>query len=111
MAALAKLAQLSLVNKVTKELENHLGIADKTLSEFVIALTDENDTPVTFRKALGAVGAEVDDAFAESLLGLIQRMRKKPSGSKSKILVAQSVILSSSGKHLSASTILTISTL
>jgi ATP-dependent RNA helicase DHX8/PRP22 len=80
MAALAKLAQLSLVNKVTKELENHLGIADKTLSEFVIALTDENDTPVTFRKALGAVGAEVDDAFAESLLGLIQRMRKKPSG-------------------------------
>ena len=81
MATLGKLAALALVNKVTKELENHLGIADKTLSEFVINLADENDTPDTFQTALGAVGAEVDDAFAESLLALIQRM-KKPSGSR-----------------------------
>ena len=36
MAALNKLAHLSLVNKVTTELENHIGIADKTLSEFII---------------------------------------------------------------------------
>ena len=72
MAALGKLAALALVNKVTKELENHLGIADKTLSEFVINLADENDTPEKFQTALGAVGAEVDDAFAESLLALIQ---------------------------------------
>ena len=42
MAALAKLAKLALVNKVSKELENHLGVADKTLSEFVISLAEES---------------------------------------------------------------------
>ena len=77
MSSLGKLQQLALVNKVTKELENHLGIADKTLSEFVIALADENSTPGAFRDALGSVGAEVDDAFAESLLSLIQRGLKR----------------------------------
>jgi len=40
--ALNKLAHLSLVNKVTSELENHIGIADKTLSEFVIDLAEKH---------------------------------------------------------------------
>ena len=67
MAALAKLAKLALVNKVSKELENHLGVADKTLSEFVISLAEESADAEGFKTALAGVGAEVDDAFAESL--------------------------------------------
>ena len=77
MAALAKLAKLALVNKVSKELENHLGVADKTLSEFVISLAEESADAEGFKTALAGVGAEVDDAFAESLLGLIRRGRKR----------------------------------
>ena len=45
MAALNKLAHLSLVNKVTTELENHIGIADKTLSEFIIDLAGKHTDP------------------------------------------------------------------
>jgi len=80
-AALAKLAKLSLVNKVTKELENHLGVGDKTLAEFVISLAEEHKTADAFREALSAVGADVSDGFAESLLGVISRGGKPSSSS------------------------------
>ena len=48
--ALNKLAHLSLVNKVTTELENHIGIADKTLSEFVIDLAEKHNDARSFQK-------------------------------------------------------------
>ena len=51
MSALNKLAHLSLVNKVTTELENHIGIADKTLSEFIIDLRG-SDEPRAFQRKL-----------------------------------------------------------
>lgn len=54
--ALNKLAHLSLVNKVTTELENHIGIADKTLSEFIIDLSEKHDDPRTFQRALEVRG-------------------------------------------------------
>lgn len=41
MEQLKRLQHLSLVSKVTAELENHLNIADKTLAEFVIELAKE----------------------------------------------------------------------
>ena len=56
MSALNKLAHLSLVNKVTTELENHIGIADKTLSEFIIDLAGKHDEPRAFQKALEDAG-------------------------------------------------------
>ena len=37
MDDLESLELLSLVSKVTWELQNHLGVSDKTLAEFVIA--------------------------------------------------------------------------
>jgi len=42
MDALAKLQYLSLVSKVVTELDNHLGLKDKDLAEFIIKLADES---------------------------------------------------------------------
>lgn len=36
MSAMQKLQHLSLINKVTKELDKSLGVNDKTLAEFVV---------------------------------------------------------------------------
>ena len=68
MAALNKLAHLSLVNKVTTELENHIGIADKTLSEFIIDLAGKHTDPRAFQKALEVAGAELSFDLVRSCL-------------------------------------------
>ena len=44
MEEMRKLQHLSLVSKICTELENHLGIGDKTLAEFIIDLADSHDT-------------------------------------------------------------------
>ena len=68
MSALDKLAHLSLVNKVTTELENHIGIGDKTLSEFVIDLASKHADARSFQKALDEVGAELSFDLVRNLL-------------------------------------------
>lgn len=78
--ALNKLAHLSLVNKVTTELENHIGIADKTLSEFIIDLAEKHDNARSFQKALEDVGAELSFDLVRNLLSMIQRMKPKKIG-------------------------------
>uniref|UniRef100_A0A8C9CDW0 RNA helicase n=1 Tax=Phocoena sinus TaxID=42100 RepID=A0A8C9CDW0_PHOSS len=55
---LAKLEYLSLVSKVCTELDNHLGINDKDLAEFVISLAEKNTTFDTFKASLVKNGAE-----------------------------------------------------
>jgi hypothetical protein len=50
MEQLRKLQHLSLVSKVTAELENHLNIADKTLAEFVIELAKDQKNVDAFNK-------------------------------------------------------------
>jgi hypothetical protein len=66
--ALNKLAHLSLVNKVTTELENHIGIADKTLSEFVIDLSAKHTDARQFQKALEAGGASTRPLYSSPRL-------------------------------------------
>ena len=58
MDDLANLQYLSLVSKVCKELDNHLGISDKTLAEFIIDLAKKNPELPAFRAALAENGAE-----------------------------------------------------
>ncbi|GFW57197.1 ATP-dependent RNA helicase DHX8 [Trichonephila clavipes] len=53
-----KLDYLSLVSKICTELNNHLGINDKDLAEFIIDLAGKNDTLESFKKALDENGAE-----------------------------------------------------
>lgn len=46
MAALDKLQELSLVSKICTELDSHLGLADKTLAEFIIHLAESHGDPM-----------------------------------------------------------------
>ena len=58
MDDLESLELLSLVNKVTSELHNHLGMSDKTLAEFIIDQHISAKDAAGFRKALDEFGAE-----------------------------------------------------
>ncbi|KAI1279538.1 ATP-dependent RNA helicase DHX8 [Halotydeus destructor] len=77
MDELQKLEYLSLVSKICTELENHLGLSDKDLAEFVISLADKNDTFDKFKSALIENDAEFGDSFIANLLRIIQHMRPK----------------------------------
>uniref|UniRef100_A0A8B9SXG9 ATP-dependent RNA helicase DHX8 n=1 Tax=Anas platyrhynchos TaxID=8839 RepID=A0A8B9SXG9_ANAPL len=89
---LAKLEYLSLVSKVCTELDNHLGINDKDLAEFVISLAEKNTTFDTFKAVLMKNGAEFTDSLISNLLRLIQTMRppSKPTTSKETVVKPKS---------------------
>lgn len=57
MEEINQLEQLSLVSKICTELDNHLGINDKDLAEFIIMLSEKNPTLEKFRAALADNGA------------------------------------------------------
>ena len=48
--SLAELQYLSLVSKVCTELDNHIGVSDKTLAEFIIDLAKKNPELPAFRR-------------------------------------------------------------
>ncbi|MEE6509572.1 hypothetical protein FKM82_026909 [Ascaphus truei] len=81
---LRKLEYLSLVSKVCTELDNHLGINDKDLAEFVINLAERATTIDSFKSALEQNGAEFTDSLVSNLLRLIQTMRPPSKQSASK---------------------------
>lgn len=84
MDAVAKLQALSLVNKVCAELDNHLGVSDKTLAEFIIDLAQQHsDSVPAFRAALDENGAEFPASFAASLHALVQKMTPKKKAAPS----------------------------
>lgn len=75
MDELLKLEHLSLVSKICTELDNHLGMNDKDLAEFIIDLAEANTTFDSFKKALIENGAEFPDSFITNLLRIIQLMK------------------------------------
>lgn len=77
MNEVEKLEHLSLVSKICTELENHLGLNDKDLAEFIIALAEKNDCFDAFKKVLVENGAEFSDSFIANLLRIIQHMKPK----------------------------------
>ena len=75
LSDLEKLEKLSLVSKVCTELENHLGLNDKDLAEFIIHLAEKNDTFDKFKAVLiETSGDSFPDSFIANLLRIIQRM-------------------------------------
>eukprot|EP00930_Biecheleria_cincta_P012988 TRINITY_DN11806_c0_g1_i1.p1 TRINITY_DN11806_c0_g1~~TRINITY_DN11806_c0_g1_i1.p1 ORF type:complete len:1134 (+),score=256.93 TRINITY_DN11806_c0_g1_i1:114-3515(+) len=74
------LRRLSLVSKVTIEIQNHWGIEDKDLAEFVIELGEASINVDDFEQKLQQNGAAATGPFAERLYELIQKMGgpKKP---------------------------------
>ena len=82
-AAVSRLQYLSLVSKVAQELDNHLGIGDKTLAEFVIDMAVGNGSAgegrakrhEEFTARLHAAGAsEVSAALGERIFNLIRKL-------------------------------------
>ena len=57
------------------ELENNLGISEKTLSEFIIDLAKGKKTVKEFKAALDANDAEFPMSLVETLWGIIQRLQ------------------------------------
>ena len=76
---------LSLVAKITQEIDNHTGLSDKTLAEFVISLHDQSKTLPEFKGKLQEVGANFPDSFVENvdrlILTLHPKHKKKPAAS------------------------------
>ncbi|KAJ8346247.1 hypothetical protein SKAU_G00304400 [Synaphobranchus kaupii] len=81
---LKKLEYLSLVSKVCTELDNHLGINDKDLAEFVISLAERQPNFDGFKAMLLKNGAEFTDSLVSNLLRLIQTMRPAAKSSSSR---------------------------
>ncbi|KAJ5755186.1 ATP-dependent RNA helicase DHX8 [Penicillium manginii] len=83
MDDLESLELLSLVSRVTNELQNHLGINDKTLAEFVIDqhLKCNGNFP-EFKAGLDEIGAEFPQSLMESVDRLVLTMHPKYKGKK-----------------------------
>ncbi|KAK0119605.1 DEAH-box ATP-dependent RNA helicase prp22 [Cadophora gregata] len=77
MDDLESLELLSLVSKVTSELQNHLGISDKTLAEFIIAQHSECKSLNEFQTKLDAMGADFPQSLIESVDRLVRTMHPK----------------------------------
>ncbi|DBA76854.1 TPA: hypothetical protein ACH3X2_008868 [Trebouxia sp. C0005] len=82
MDQLKQLQHLSLVNKVTTELENHLGISEKAMAEFIIELATGKSSIKEFQKALASNGAEMPESLVHTIWNVIQRLTQasKPKG-------------------------------
>ena len=80
-SAMQKLQHLSLINKVTKELDKNLGVNDKTLAEFIVDIAKASKfDPKTFFNELQKNGAELPEPFANELVGTIERLANKGGG-------------------------------
>ncbi|KAL6697274.1 P-loop containing nucleoside triphosphate hydrolase protein [Trichoderma pleuroticola] len=80
MDDLLNLELLSLVSKVTSELQNHVGISDKTLAEFLIAQRLESKSSDDFRKRLDGLNADFPPSLIDSLDRLVVAMHPKFKG-------------------------------
>ncbi|KAI5298642.1 DEAH-box ATP-dependent RNA helicase prp22 [Ascosphaera atra] len=84
-ADLESLELLSLVSRVTTELQNHLGINDKVLAEFIIDthLKCGGDS-AKLQSELGGMGAELPGSLVESIDRMVKSMHPKYKSMKGK---------------------------
>ena len=103
MNELERLRYLSLVSKVTTELENNIGIGDKTLSEFVIDTCKGKKNVRKFDDALKLQGAEMPNSLVETLWNVVHRMSgglgMKKKGLEGKKEMAREMLETSSDKY------------
>jgi ATP-dependent RNA helicase DHX8/PRP22 len=72
--ALAKLQLFALLSKICKETENHLGMADKTLAEFIVDLALQAKDLPEFSQLLTEKGAAFPSYFTESLYRMVHSL-------------------------------------
>lgn len=78
MEELRNLEYLSLVSKICTELDNHLGVNDKDLAEFLIHLAQQSANYEVFRKQLADNQADLPDSFSSNLYRIIQKLLPAP---------------------------------
>ena len=69
-----KLQYISLCSKVLQELENHTGVKDKILAEFIIELGSQSASDKEFKQKLDEVDADFTEQFTNSLYNIIKKM-------------------------------------
>ena len=84
MDDLESLELLSLVSKVTSELQNHLGINEKTLAEFVIDQHSKCSSTAEFKSQMEEMGGDFPPSLVESIDRLILTMHPKHKSKKNK---------------------------
>ncbi|KAK0386054.1 hypothetical protein NLU13_5891 [Sarocladium strictum] len=77
MDDLEKLEELSLVSKVVSELQNHLGMNNKTLAEYLIHLRVESTSFDDFRDKIKKTGSTLPPSLIESLDRLVRNLHPK----------------------------------
>lgn len=77
---LQQLQHLSVISKVTAELEAQTGIAEKTLAEFIVDVAKGARNVDGFKKDLAAAGGELPDAVVERLWNIIQALGPSQAG-------------------------------
>jgi ATP-dependent RNA helicase DHX8/PRP22 len=77
MDDLQSLELLSLVTKVTSELQNHLGLSDKTLAEFIIDQHTKAADSKEFKQTLDAFGAEFPPSLVDSIDRVVRTLHPK----------------------------------
>lgn len=82
MDDLQSLELFSLVSRITGELQNHLGVNDKTLAEFVIDQHLSCGSFTEFKKILEDMGAEFPQSLMESIDRLVLTMHPKYKSKK-----------------------------
>lgn len=71
---LDKLQYLSCVSKVLSELENHLGVSERDVAEFIVETFKTSDSADKFAKALTSFGDDFPQSFLMNLYAIIHRM-------------------------------------
>ena len=84
MEDLESLEVLSLVSKITSELQNHLGISEKTLAEFIIDQHSKCNSLKEFKARLESLEAGFPQSLVESIDRLILTMHPKHRATKSR---------------------------
>lgn len=82
MESFAALEHLSLVAKITSELNNHLGISDKVIAEFIIDLHSQCSTSKEFARRLNSEGGDLPFTLIDSVDRLILTLRPKETSNK-----------------------------
>lgn len=57
-----------------QELDNHVGVKDKALAEFIIHLGSQSKDEREFKSKLDGVDADFTDQFTNSLFNIIKKM-------------------------------------
>ncbi|KAJ2599506.1 DEAH-box ATP-dependent RNA helicase prp22 [Coemansia sp. RSA 1721] len=81
---ISKLEYLSLVNKVTNELSNHIGISDKDVAEYIIHLHGESPGYGEFKKRLDQDECGFSEPFVQNLHRLITTLKPRAHVSSTK---------------------------